>query len=179
MICPSCKKGPLRPTKLEESLPALSCTQCHGFLLSMLSYRMWVESNPNSVNQTHDHEIEELNDSSKAMTCPKCQKFMSKYRISGETLNKLDSCGNCGELWIDNGEWQLLQSLGLINKLSSILSDPWQSNIRKQDHESSYESRYEKLLGEKEYSKIREFRDWLRKHKHIIEIKNYIARINR
>jgi len=177
MICPSCNKSPLRPTKINENLPALSCAKCNGYLLSMLSYRVWVEGSPEIPDS--DVDIEELNDTSRAIICPKCQKMMSKYRISGEASNKLDSCGSCGELWIDSGEWDLLHSLGLVDKLSSILSQPWQNKIKHQENELSYESRYKNLLGNENYLKVKAFRDWLNDHKNKLEIKNYIARVNR
>jgi len=175
MNCPSCKHGVLKPTKIVAGLPALSCGSCGGYLLSMLSYRVWVENNPQLADM--DVEIEALNETSKPIICPKCQKLMTKYRISSETQNKLDSCGNCGELWIDNGEWKLLFSLGVAGKLSSVLSQSWQLEIRNQDNEAAYESRYEQLLGSDEYAKLRQFRGWANKHQHKLEIKNYVARI--
>jgi len=175
MKCPTCIHGVLKPTKIVDELPALSCSSCNGYLVSMLSYRLWIENNPEiSAEQV---EIETVDETSKPVVCPKCQKLMSKYRISSKTQNKLDSCGNCGELWIDGGEWKLLLSLGVAGQLSSVLSQPWQSEIRHQENETAYELRHEQLLGNSEYVKLREFRDWANKHKHKLEIKNYVARI--
>ncbi|MFC1750293.1 hypothetical protein ACFL2V_15950 [Pseudomonadota bacterium] len=128
MICPSCKEGTLLPRKIAEGLPALCCNHCNGQLISMLSYRMWVESQAEMPEASAD--IEPLSETANALACPKCQKLMSKYRISGHTANKLDSCGSCGELWADDGEWQLLHILGLTDKVSSILTQPWQHAIK-------------------------------------------------
>lgn len=175
MICPACNKGTLKPTKIVAGLPAMCCNKCGGYLLSMLSYRMWVEDNPQLI--AIQQKIEELDETAKTIICPKCQKLMSKYRISSETQNKLDSCGNCGELWVDHGEWELLLSLGLIDKVSSILSQPWQSSVRQQENEAAYELRHETIMGEDGYSKIRVFRDWANQHPHKDVIKNYVARV--
>jgi len=175
MNCPACKHGVLEPVKITEGLPALACNRCNGFLLSMLSYRVWTESNPQlSESQV---EIEEADETSKPVICPKCQKLMTKYRISRKAQNKLDSCGNCGELWIDDGEWKLLLSLGVAGKLSSILSHPWQLHIKQKENDEAYESRYEQLLGSEEYTKLKEFRDWANSHISSQKIKNYVARI--
>jgi len=175
MICPSCKKSPLMPTKIADGLAAVQCKKCSGYLMSMLSYRLWIEENPIQIKS--DNKIEEATDTSNPIICPKCQKLMSKFRISGESKNKLDSCGNCGELWIDHGEWNLLQSLGLVGRISSILSQPWQNEIKQQENEVSYESRYENILGENSYTKVKEFRDWVNNHEQVNNIRNYINRI--
>ncbi len=175
MICPSCKHGMLKPTKIAAGLPAMCCNKCGGYLLSMLSYRMWIEDNPQLAEQ--QQKTEELGETSKTIICPKCQRLMTKYRISNETQNKLDSCGNCAELWIDTGEWALLLSLGLVDKISSILSQPWQSGVRQQENEAAYELRHEAIMGEEEYSKVRTFRDWANQHPHKLVIKNYVARV--
>jgi len=177
MNCPSCKEGVLHPTLVTSGLPALCCNQCDGYLVSMLSYRVWIESNPQLPNEPT--ELTELDETSNAIACPKCKKLMTKFRVSGVTENRLDSCGNCGELWIDKGEWELLLLLGVANKVSSILSQPWQSNLKQQEHEKAYEARHEKLLGGSDYSKLKEFRDWANAHKHKLEIKNYIAKLTR
>ena len=177
MNCPSCKQGYLKPIKITDGLPAMACNQCQGYLLSMLSYRLWIENNPQLLKP--ESKLELLDETTQVVICPKCQVLMTKYRISGATQNKLDSCGNCGELWIDNGEWELLLSLGIAGRLSSILATPWQKNIHQQQSESNYEQRFKDLLGSEEYQKLRDFRDWIKQHKHQQELTSYMARINR
>ena len=38
---------------------------------------------------------------------------MSKYRINADKTNRLDYCPHCEEIWLDDGEWQLVEGLVL------------------------------------------------------------------
>ena len=42
--CPVCKTLELRPTMIEELLPAMGCEKCKGTLVSLLYYRHWAEN---------------------------------------------------------------------------------------------------------------------------------------
>ena len=44
MKCPRCKTPDLKPTLIEEYLPAMGCETCHGSLVSLLYYRHWAET---------------------------------------------------------------------------------------------------------------------------------------
>ena len=44
MKCPRCKTTDLRPTMIEENLPAMACPACEGSLVSLLYYRHWAET---------------------------------------------------------------------------------------------------------------------------------------
>ncbi len=176
MKCPSCSDGVLSPTALEPGLPALSCGRCGGVLLSMLSYRMWLEQRGKDAGSGAKAQPEEVSDTTRAISCPKCHKLMSKFRIDADNANRLDSCGYCGELWVDGGEWELLGSLDLTHNISSILSQPWQRQVARQEAEGAYEERLRVRLGEADYTRASEFRDWLRGHEEREAIMLYLAR---
>ena len=80
---------------------------------------------------------------------------MLKFRIAGETSNKIDVCQSCDEAWLDEGEWELLGALKIQHKLNSIFTDPWQRNIREENAKKAQEKRFEDLLGEEELKKYR------------------------
>src|SRR6185503_14734775 len=44
MKCPRCKTPDLKPTLIEEYLPAMGCDTCHGSFVSLLYYRHWAET---------------------------------------------------------------------------------------------------------------------------------------
>ena len=44
MKCPRCRTPDLKPTLIEEYLPAMGCETCHGSLVSLLYYRHWAET---------------------------------------------------------------------------------------------------------------------------------------
>jgi Zn-finger nucleic acid-binding protein len=176
MDCPSCDKQPLRPAKLDDRLPGYACSQCGGFLLDILTYRSWMESEPAEPGRGDSvPEADTAGDSKGAILCPKCGRMMSKYRIAGDVENRLDLCNYCGGLWFDGGEWELLKRLDLASKVPQILSQPWQKQVRAQSLRQSVEKRFAALFGP-DYEKIHEFRRWMRKHANAAQIKAYINR---
>ena len=178
MNCPSCKKRSLKPAKLEYGLPGYTCSHCHGFLLDVLTYRSWLESQPKE-GEAKKLTPQSVEDTASAILCPKCSKIMTKYRISGEVENKLDLCSSCGELWFDAGEWNLLNQLDLSSKIPQILSEPWQKVIRSDSLEQAIEKKFEAMFGKTDYAKIREFREWMAGHQKCVQLQDYLNRANR
>jgi Zn-finger nucleic acid-binding protein len=178
MQCPSCKQDKLKPIKLEPSLAALTCNKCHGVQINLLSYRTWVENNPETIshNATATTISEnDISDSKQALLCPKCSKLMTKYTISGRHSNRIDLCSFCDEAWLDQGEWQLLKQLEINNKLTSVFTDPWQKNIRKEKEEKNYEQRMKDKFKD-DYTKLVEVKNWIIHHEYSTEIMNFINR---
>src|SRR4026208_1342617 len=95
MKCPRCKSPQLPPTMIEEHLPAMGCTTCNGSLVSLLHYRHWAEAQKASDSKVATAVA--MNDTSAALTCPKCERIMMKYKVSGTVSNRLDVCGLCDE----------------------------------------------------------------------------------
>ena len=162
MLCPSCNGSSLKPIKLQDRLPARECSKCHGVLIDLLVYRAWADNTP-SV-ETSGLDVEEANDNSKALVCPKCSKLMLKYRISGKQPNKVDICTHCDEAWLDHGEWALLGSLSLQEKLTAIFTEPWQRQIREEEIKLAQERRFEILLGSEDYKKLTAIKGWIDSH---------------
>ncbi|MGH1472564.1 MAG: zf-TFIIB domain-containing protein [Cellvibrionaceae bacterium] len=172
MDCPKCKKTTLEATEIENGLVAAQCTGCNGMLIPLFSFRYWAknlssESSP-EINPTPTE------DSDNAIICSKCSHLMLKYLIGIEQKNKLDLCSSCDDVWLDAGEWQLLKQLGIHTQLASITTDVWQSDLRKQRQWNLEKSRYEKILGKKDFSKLIEFQEWLSNHPEKHHIKQFI-----
>jgi Zn-finger nucleic acid-binding protein len=175
MDCPSCKTHPLRPAIIEEGLPGYTCKNCRGVLFDILAYRMWVQKKPDASTSTVIG-TEPAADSREAVLCPKCTRIMMKYHISGEVENRLDLCSYCGELWLDSGEWHLLDQLGLLSGIPQILSEPWQKSVRMEQVEQSIENKFENLLGTEDYRKIKAFKEWMVSQENVAHIKDYLNR---
>ena len=173
MQCPSCKSTSLKPIKLQQRLPARQCTKCRGLLIDLLSYREWAENHiqPEFISPP---KLEEVEDTSKALICPKCSKIMLKFRITGETKNKVDVCQSCDEAWLDEGEWELLGSLKIQDKLNAIFTDPWQRNIREESAKKAQEQRFEDLLGPDQYAKLSDIKNWINGHPNRDDLIRYI-----
>ena len=174
MQCSNCKNVPLEPQELELNLVVAGCPSCHGALVSLMNYRFWADRYAIAgVADDAGGDID-ISESESVHSCPKCSRLMMKYQIGPQSNHKLDLCSACDEAWLDKGEWQLLKTLDLQGKLPKIFTDAWQRNIRKQKQEIALNERYEKWLGQEDFSKAREFKGWLLQHPQKDAIKQYL-----
>jgi Zn-finger nucleic acid-binding protein len=177
MKCPHCKTADLRPTMIEEYLPAMGCGTCHGSLVSLLYYRHWAETRNAPVAEPEDAAaVHETTDTTTAITCPKCARVMAKFKITGRIANRLDVCSMCDEAWLDGGEWELLEALQLSLKMPAIFTDSWQRRIRRELTEETRRSILARLIGEDGTTRVEDFKAWLGKSKHKSDILTYLYR---
>ena len=87
-------------------------------------------------------------------------QLMSKYRISAEKSNRLDYCAHCEEIWLDDGEWQLVESLVTTGDFTKVFTQAWQYSVRSSVNQQMEEQRLRELLGD-DYARIEEFAEWL------------------
>lgn len=163
MKCSQCEGYSLEPLELEPSLIAAGCEKCGGVLLPLLNYQYWLTTLEGSVDSHLD--IDHLQDNKQAMICPKCARFMIKYRIDIDQSNKLDVCANCSEVWLDKGEWELLKALDVHEKLPLITTNRWQQDLNQQFLKDLQEKRYRDTLGDTAYYKSADFKMWLDQQK--------------
>jgi len=177
MKCPHCKTSDLKPTMIEEFLPAMGCDTCHGSLLSLLYYRHWAEAQkaPASEPRSADAALE-TPDTTAAITCPKCTRVMAKYKLSGRISNRVDVCSTCDEAWLDGGEWELLEALQLSHKMPTIFTDAWQRRIRREISEETRREVLTRMIGAEGAAKVEAFRAWLAKQAHKSHILTYLYR---
>ena len=124
MKCPHCQTSDLKPTMIEEYLPAMGCGTCRGSLVSLLYYRHWVETQKAPANEPRNGVAAvETTDTTTAIRCPKCARLMTKYKLTGSVSNRVDVCATCDEAWLDGGEWELLEALQLSLKMPAIFTD--------------------------------------------------------
>jgi Zn-finger nucleic acid-binding protein len=176
-LCPQCDHSVLVHTLLTEGLAAYSCGKCLGTLVSLVAYRAWREGNsaralpatPAAVPDT------EPPDSIGAKKCPKCRSLMSKYRINSERLNRLDYCPHCEEIWLDDGEWELVESLVIAGEFAKVFTQAWQYAVRSGVTSAMEEQRLRELLSA-DYERVRLFAEWLKSQPAKHEILAQLAR---
>jgi Zn-finger nucleic acid-binding protein len=191
MKCPRCKTRDLKPTMIEEHLPAMACAECEGSLVSLLYYRHWAETQKPAAGTAEDNpspdasgpapsaitdESLEAADTRTAVLCPKCGRVMMKYKITGRVSNRLDVCRLCDEAWLDRGEWELLETLQLSTQMPAIFTEEWQKRIRRQVSEEARRSLLVRCIGERAVEQVDRFRDWLSRSKHKPEVMSYLYR---
>ena len=176
MKCPRCKTPDLKPTMIDENLPAAGCASCHGSLVSLVYYRHWAETQkPPSESTADDTTISiETSDTTTALMCPKCSRVMMKYKLTGTVSNRLDVCSLCDEAWLDGGEWELLEALQLSLLMPAIFTDAWQRRIRREVVEGTRRQVLERMIGDDGVAKVEEFKEWLVQNKHKSDIMVYL-----
>ena len=173
MQCPSCKDKPLKATKLDGGLLGAACDKCNGALVSLLYYRDWAERTRGCLEEEGAPEVQAV-DAKASLSCPKCARLMSKYKIGAGVGNALDLCPSCDEAWLDGGEWRLLRALELSHDVPKIFTDEWQRKVRKEASDAARRERMLKLLGEENLAKAEDVRSWLKNNPLRSEILFYL-----
>ncbi len=158
MKCYRCNEAVLSPVRLADGLPAKCCSQCSGVLLDLLTYRAWKEdyvgAQPTAFNPS------DVQDGDSALQCRSCSKLMLRFRVAAEYSNYVDVCSTCDVAWLDGGEWELLEHLDAADKLTDIMSAPWQASLRRQQMASLTEADLQKNVGEEGIQTLKAFVDW-------------------
>jgi Zn-finger nucleic acid-binding protein len=177
MKCPRCKTTDLKPTMIEENLPAIACSSCHGSLVSLVYYRHWAETQkpPEALTGAPVQAVE-TTDTTTAITCPKCGRLMTKHKLTVGVANRVDVCPSCDEAWLDRGEWELLEALQLSHSMPSIFTEQWQRRIRRELSEDMRRSILKRAIGDEAAAQVEQFRSWLRQVGHKSEIMAYLYR---
>jgi Zn-finger nucleic acid-binding protein len=176
-LCPQCDHSVLVHTLLTDNLAGYSCGKCLGTLVSLVAYRAWREHAARDVlapipTATPDFDTP---DSTGAKKCPKCRSLMSKYRISAEKSNRLDYCAHCEEIWLDEGEWQLVEGLVMAGEFNRVFGQAWQYAVRTNVTGAMEEKRLRDLLGP-DHERVMQFAAWLRSQPARQEILARLAR---
>jgi hypothetical protein len=75
---------------------------------------------------------------------------------------------------MDKGEWRLLEALQMKNKLTDIMTMPWQLGLSEDSDRKSVSERYTELLGNDDYQKLLEVQKWISGHEHKKDILKYL-----
>jgi Zn-finger nucleic acid-binding protein len=175
--CPQCADSTLVHAMLAENLAALSCGKCLGTLVSLVSYRAWREGSGRDRLRATAPAVADIDaaDSAAAKKCPKCRSLMSKYRISAEKTNRLDYCPHCDDVWLDNGEWELVEGLAQSGAFTRVFTQSWQHTVREELTEAMEDARLEALLGD-DAGRVEEIHAWVAAHPQRLVILAILAR---
>lgn len=123
--------APLLPAELLPGLPVQGCARCHASLLSLDTYRQWVEGCPEPPNpEPCDSPVTDHHTPARA--CPRCTRLMERLRVSHEPDFRLDRCVGCQCVRLGAGDWPALVAAGLELRLSEVLGDGWQRRVREE-----------------------------------------------
>ena len=83
---------------------------------------------------------------------------------AGSLRNRIDLCGSCDEAWLDHGEWGVLKTLELANRLPKVFTEQWQRKVRTEKREAARMERLQDQVGEGDAARAEEVRNWLKSH---------------
>ena len=177
MKCPVCKDQVMSNQQLEDNLSAHTCGQCSGKWIASYQYWKWKEVSGKSLSASETIQSSELSleDDTVAKLCPECGHFLRHFPIGHGIEFGLDRCGNCGGMWFDANEWEVLKGKNLHDDVHKIFSEIWQRQIRDQEHQAAMEAFYKEKFGEDGYRKAQEIKDWIDAHPHKAELRAFLG----
>ncbi|MBI1369561.1 MAG: hypothetical protein GC162_13015 [Planctomycetes bacterium] len=184
MQCPVCKTIALQNGQIEPRLATMVCTVCGGHWIKSFQYWKWRDQHgadmpelpaiPGALSGAAAKSGGVMSPPDKARLCPDCGHLMTRYPVGHDTRVTLDHCGNCGGMWFDAGEWQTLKARNLHDDVHKIFSVVWQVNVARAQRAQSRETRLRERLGDADYEKIRDVRQWIDAHDQSHALRAYL-----
>lgn len=166
MKCPICKNYALVVKALEQNLSSQQCPHCNGRWIGSFQYWKWRDASGKSINENTVSDSSDCSakDSTGAKLCPECGHFLRRYPVGHGIAFGLDRCGNCGGMWFDQNEWEMLKKQNLHDDVHKIFSEIWQRQLRDEEHQAKMETFYKEKFGPDDYQKARDIKHWVDTH---------------
>lgn len=176
MQCPVCKDVVLVNEDLLENLSAKSCTQCGGRWVQSFQYWKWLDAHGDILTEKPLEYKADLqsDDSPAGKLCPECACFLRHSPVGHNVDFCLDRCNNCGGIWFDKNEWEILASRNLHDEVHFVFSAAWQKRIREEEAKLTHEQRIEKIVGIEDYKKLKEIAAWISTNEHKNTMLSYL-----
>ncbi len=170
MNCPKCKLT-LSDSFLNETLPNKHCNQCQGDWIPGNEYEIWnsgknniIPTEPEQLSKYFNMEFVPSEFDKKGSLCPECKRYLSRAKVSIKNDFYVEKCINCGGIWCDEGEWNILTKLGLTKVIDNIFSSDWQAKVLKSQHFDKEKEATINKLGTELAEKVFKLAELLEKH---------------
>lgn len=185
MQCPVCKTTSLGVTVLPEGPRAYACKSCGGKFVKVDQYLNWRTVHGKDLPETPAETVAPLSvvDSGPGKLCPDCGAFLIRHKVGHGVAFHLDRCFRCGGVWLDDKEWDVLQSRNLHDDIHLIFSDAWQNEVKRQEREESYRQVVDDILDQKlshscnasDAAQVKKFAIWMLGRPNCDEIFAYLS----
>jgi hypothetical protein len=78
-------------------------------------------------------------------------------------------------VWLDHGEWQLVEGLALSGDFARLFTQAWQNMVKVEVTEAMEASRLRGVLGD-DFTRVEQMREWIQAHPRRLEILARLAR---
>lgn len=153
MQCPKERKVELLNATLASQMAVMQCPDCQGMWIPPEEYKSWQAQQPGVGEELLPAtlEVDHVHSSldTKAAFCPDCNCYLSRAKVGFKSPFYVERCLNCGGIWCDRGEWEILEKLGLHIAIERLFSSDWQVRARqKEQAEQERRATIDKLGGE-------------------------------
>lgn len=184
MQCPKCKHPNLEGGTLAGSMSVSWCPNCYGIWIPGKEYeewqknqRLWSLKSEQQETGTLGIEFTPSPYDSKAALCPEDGHYLSRAKVPFSRIPfYIERCMLCGGIWCDNGEWDILESLGLHTEIDKMFSPSWQAQARVQELASRERQVLVDKLGTQLAGYVLELAEVLADHPHADCAATYILR---
>ena len=185
MKCPVCKQTRLAAGKLEQELTTHDCPDCGGRWIASHRYLDWLERHgPNLPEKPAGaNDALPVADSAPGKLCPECGAFLVRHRVGHGVDFQIGRCGRCGGFWLDGNEWEILKGRNLHDDLHLVMSQAWQTQVRRERDRQSYRQTVTDILDAKllqgcnqaDLAKLKALKQWLDGHPQADQLYAYLA----
>lgn len=153
-------------TEIESGLCAYVCPESGGVWIPLQSFLDWKEHHGHDATGLPPGYVPVAADDSKrrALICPESGYLLIRYRVGHGLHFYVEVSPKTGGVWLDRGEWDALKSKGLHVELNHIFTAPYQERVRSAEREEVLEAVFREKIGEEDFGKAAEFKEWLRQH---------------
>lgn len=164
MRCPTCKSSTLVAAD-SPTLPRTSdCPTCHGQWLAFDDHLAWVSAEHTDPTPPQPAPPTSVAPAPTPRFCPRCQKFMTRYRVSADHPLTLERCGTCAGTWFDHGEFEVACALTPLSKLQHIFNDTHQHRLAHTLKARERDARVARLAGPEALKRVQDFHAWIAAH---------------
>ena len=185
MDCPKCKHPNLEGGTLAGSMSVQWCPNCYGIWIPGREYEAWQKEQNQWYNKSEQPqatgtlgiEFTPCAYDSKAALCPEDGHYLSRAKVPFSRVPfYIERCMLCGGIWCDNGEWDILETLGFHTEIDKMFSPNWQAKARVQELASRERQVLTEKLGPDIAGYVLELAEVLADHPHADCAATYILR---
>ncbi len=176
MRCPACREGFLQSDQLDDGPAAATCPACAGGFVRSADYHVWLKDHGENLPErpADEQSAMEVVDSGAGKLCPACDRFMTRVKVGHDVPFHLDFCANCGGVWLDAREWDVLRARNLHDEVHLIFTDTWQTGVKQAEKAQLEEQRLAEQFGEADLAELRRIREWIDSHPRREQIQAYL-----
>lgn len=139
MLCPKDRTTELTLGPVADELEGFHCADCQGTWIPAERYELWQagqqpkQPDASALPESLAGDFVQSPYDTQAALCPDCRHYLSRAKVGFEPSFYVERCKNCGGVWCDRGEWDLLTRLGLSATIDRLFTSSWQEQVRQRE----------------------------------------------